>query len=99
MQLAVTFGAGEFQPRNGGPSHPSLFVRFDAHVAGIDVRYYAEGWKRSEEPGGDGVTWSRCLYLDSEGADEELEALVREVEAVFGITPSFALFPPAARAS
>lgn len=97
MQLAVTFGAGQFEPKESGwevPVGPSLFVRFDAHVASLDVQYHAQGWKRHEVHGDDGKTWSRSVYLDRDTSAEELEAIVREVEAVFGITPSFALFPP-----
>lgn len=96
-QLVATFGNGRNSPSEhipSIPSAPSLFLDISGHVGTVSVRYFANGWRVTKEDGEDtGETWSRSVSIVNLGAEDRLESLVRDVEAVCGIATSFAMIP------
>lgn len=97
-QLVATFGNGRNDPEKyipGIPAGPTMFLNISGHVGTVEVRYFSAGWISTKEDGEDtGETWCRNANLIGPSAEDDLEALVREVEDVCGIAPSFAMFPP-----
>lgn len=95
-QLCVAFGIGKMLPASccDIPQGASLFLDFSGHIGELALTYYAAGWVNSQECPieRDGITWRRECDLMASDAEEQLEALVREVEALCGIEPtSFAM--------